>query len=146
MLRGNSLAKIDDKGRLKVPRTFRSTLEERFGPDLFVTSLSGEFVRLYPLPVWIDIEKKLARLPSMEPAVGRFLNAVNYFGQMSRMDRQGRVLVQPMLRDRAEMVGEVAVLGQQNYLDVWNRSRFESRLERDPFTEADQKVLSSLGL
>ncbi|MEE9218105.1 MAG: division/cell wall cluster transcriptional repressor MraZ [Acidobacteriota bacterium] len=146
MLRGNSLARIDDKGRLKVPSTFRAILEERFGPDLFVTSLSGDFVRLYPLPTWLEIEKKLAKLPSLEPAVGRFLNVVNYFGQMVRMDRQGRVLVQPMLRERAQMHGEVAVLGQQQYLDVWNRLRFESKLKNEPFTEEDQRVLSSLGL
>ncbi len=146
MLRGSSLARIDEKGRLKIPRTFRPILEERYGPDLFVTSLKGEFVRLYPLPVWIEIEKKLARLPSMEPAIGRFLDSVNYFGQMARMDRQGRVLVQPMLRERAEINGEVVVLGQQSYLDVWSHSRFESKLKSDPFTEVDQKVLSSLDL
>ncbi len=146
MLRGSSLAKIDDKGRLKVPSTFRSILEERFGPDLFVTSLNGEFVRLYPLPTWMEVEKKLAALPSLEPAVQRFLNVINYYGQMTRMDRQGRVLIQPLLREHAQMSGEVAVLGQQQHLDVWNRSRFESKLQRDPFTEQDQKILSGLGL
>ncbi len=146
MLRGSSLAKIDEKGRLKVPSTFRPIVVERYGPDLFVTSLRGDFVRLYPLPIWIEIEKKLSKLPSMEPAIGRFLNAVNYFGQMARMDRQGRVLVQPMLRQRADMNGDVVVLGQQSYLDVWNRSRFESKLKSDPFTEVDQKVLSALEL
>lgn len=146
MLRGSSLAKIDDKGRLKVPSTFRSILEERFGPDLFVTSLNGEFVRLYPLPTWMEVEKKLSALPSLEPAVQRFLNVINYYGQMTRMDRQGRVLIQPLLREHAQMSGEVAVLGQQQHLDVWNRSRFESKLQRDPFTEQDQKILSGLGL
>src|SRR3990172_10648698 len=126
MLRGSSLAKIDDKGRLKVPSTFRSILEERFGPDLFVTSLNGEFVRLYPLPTWMEVEKKLSALPSLEPAVQRFLNVINYYGQMTRMDRQGRVLIQPLLREHAQMNGEVAVLGQQQHLDVWNRSRFHT--------------------
>jgi len=146
MLRGNSLARIDDKGRLKVPSVFRALVEERFGPDLFVTSLTGEFVRLYPLPVWVEVEKKISRLPSLEPAVQRFLNVINYYGQMARMDRQGRVLIQPLLREHAQMSGEVAVLGQQQHLDVWNRSRFESKLQKDPFTEQDQKTLSTLGL
>ncbi len=146
MLRGSSIATIDTKGRLKIPSAFRALVEERFGPDLFVTSLTGEFVRLYPLPAWLEIEKKIAALPSLEPAVGRFLNAISYYGQMSRLDGQGRVLIQPMLRERAQMSGEVAVLGQQRYLDVWNRSRFESKLKDDPFTEQDQKALSALGL
>jgi MraZ protein len=146
MLRGSSLAKIDDKGRLKIPSTFRTLLEERFGPDLYVTSLDGEFVRLYPLPTWLELEKKIAALPSLEPAVQRFLNVINYYGQTARMDRQGRVLIQPLLRERAQMSGEVAILGQQRHLDVWNRSRFEARLKSDPFTEQDQKTLSALGL
>jgi MraZ protein len=146
MLRGSSLARIDDKGRLKIPSSFRSLLEERFGPDLFVTSLNGEFVRLYPLPTWLELEKKIAALPSLEPAVQRFLNVINYYGQTARMDRQGRVLIQPLLRERAQMSGEVAILGQQRHLDVWNRTLFETKLKSSPFTEQDQKTLSALGL
>lgn len=146
MLRGNSIATIDNKGRLKVPSVFRSLLEERFGPDLFVTSLNGDFVRLYPLPAWLEVEKKLAQMPSLDPAVSRFLNVINYYGQMTRMDRQGRVLIQPLLREHAQMSGEVAVLGQQQFLDVWNRARFEAKLQKEPLTEQDQKTLAALGL
>jgi len=54
---------------------------------------------------------------------------INYYGQTARMDRQGRVLIQPLLRERAQMSGEVAILGQQRHLDVWNRSLFEARLK-----------------
>ncbi|MGH2626307.1 MAG: division/cell wall cluster transcriptional repressor MraZ [Anaerolineales bacterium] len=129
-----------------MPSVFRALLEERFGPDLFVTSLSGEFVRLYPLPIWLEVEKKIAGLPSLDPAIGRFLNTINYYGQMARLDRQGRVLIQPLLREQAQMSGEVAVLGQQRYIDVWNRTRFETKMKSDPFTEQDQKTLSALGL
>ena len=53
MLRGNLSAKIDDKGRLKIPTLFRTTIEDRFGTQLFVTSLTGDLVRIYPMPVWV---------------------------------------------------------------------------------------------
>ena len=58
MFRGNAPARIDDKGRLKVPNAFRSLLETKYGRELFLTSLSGEYVRIYPMPVWLEIEQK----------------------------------------------------------------------------------------
>src|SRR5215831_11812581 len=81
MLRGSALAKVDDKGRLKVPASFRAALESKFGPEFFVTSLRGESVRIYPIESWVRIEERMARVSSMNPAVMRFKNAVNYFGQ-----------------------------------------------------------------
>ena len=59
MFRGNAPARIDDKGRLKVPNAFRSLLESKYGRELFLTSLTGEYVRIYPMPVWLEIEQKL---------------------------------------------------------------------------------------
>ena len=61
MLRGNYAAKIDDKGRLKIPNAFRALIEKTHGSELFVTSLTGESVRLYPMPVWLALEERLAR-------------------------------------------------------------------------------------
>ena len=52
MFRGSAPAKIDEKGRLKIPTDFRRVIEERYGPDLFVTSVMGDAALLYPLPVW----------------------------------------------------------------------------------------------
>ena len=59
MFRGNAPARIDDKGRLKVPNAFRSLLEGKHGRELFLTSLTGEYVRIYPMPVWLQVEQKL---------------------------------------------------------------------------------------
>jgi len=146
MLRGNSPARIDEKGRLKIPTGFRKQLEEQYGRDLFITSISGEFVRIYPMPVWLEIEKKVAALPTLNPTLTRFLNRVNYYGAVGSLDLQGRVLIHSLLRRSADVTGDVAVLGNQDRLDVWNRERFESRLAAEPFTEEDQRVLSSLGV
>lgn len=146
VLRGNFSARIDEKGRLKIPTAFRSLIEETHGNSLFVTSLSGESVLVYPMPVWIAIEEKLARVPSTNPARMRFLDRVNFFGQPAEFDRQGRVSVHPRLRESAGMAGAVAVIGQQDHLAVWNNERFLKRLEHDPFTEADAHALSELGI
>jgi len=146
MLRGSSLAKLDEKGRLKLPAAFRGVLEPKLGSDFFVTSLRGESVRLYPMDVWIRIEERIAHASSLNPSVMRFRNAVNYFGQSTPMDAQGRILIHPLLRERANVRGEVVVLGQQDFLEVWNRSAFEERLQSDPLTDADLGALSDLGI
>jgi transcriptional regulator MraZ len=146
MLRGSSLAKLDEKGRLKLPAGFRALLEPKFGSEFFVTSLRGDSVRIYPMDVWLRVEERLARASSLNPSVMRFKNAVNYFGQSSPMDAQGRILVHALLRERADVRGEVVVLGQQDFLEVWNRSAFEERLQADPLTDADLDTLSDLGI
>lgn len=146
MLRGNALAKVDDKGRLKVPASFRSVLEPNFGNEYFVTSLRGDSIRVYPMELWIEVEQRIARASSMNPAVIKFKNAVNYFGQTATMDAQGRILLHPLIRDKAETHGEVAVLGQQEFLEVWNRTRFEAGLEDNPLTDEDLETLAELGI
>ena len=146
VLRGNSPAKIDDKGRLKVPNGFRTVIQKDHGSDLFVTSLTGQSVRIYPMPVWLDIERKVAQVPSTNPARQRFLDRVNFYGQVAELDPQGRVLIQPRLRETALMTGEVDVLGQQNFLEVWNHERLVARLLSEPFTDDDAKALSDFGI
>ena len=146
MLRGNSPAKIDDRGRLKIPNGFRSFIEDEHGRDLFVTSLHGDSVRIYPMAVWTSLEQKLAGIPATHPARLKFLDRVNFYGQVSEIDGQGRVVIPARLRDSASMVGEVDVLGQINYLEVWNHERFVARLQRDPFTDDDARALSDLGI
>lgn len=145
-LRGNAPAKIDDKGRLKVPNGFRVLIQEAHGRDVFVTSLTGDSVRIYPMPVWQAIEQKLAAMPSTHPARLRFLDRVNYYGQVGDIDVQGRVLIPTRLRDSASMNGEVDVFGQYDYLEVWNHERFLAKLQREPFTDDDARALSEFGI
>ena len=146
MFRGHETTRIDDKGRLKVPNVFRSLLESKYGRELFLTSVSGEDVRVYPLPVWLEIEEKLGHMPSTHPSRLRFLDRVNFYGQTAELDAQGRVLVPQRLRESATIVGDVDVLGLYNYLNVWNHDRFLNRLQRDAFTDEDARALSEHGI
>ena len=146
MFRGHEQARIDDKGRLKVPNVFRSLLESKYGRELFLTSLTGEYVRLYPMPVWVEIEEKLGRMPSTHPSRLRFLDRINFFGQVVELDTQGRVLIPARLRETAAIAGDVDVLGQYNYLDTWNHDRLLTKLQRDAYTDEDAKALSEFGI
>jgi len=146
VLRGNYAAKIDEKGRLKIPNAFRALIEETHGKELFVTSLTGEYVRIYPLPVWLALEEKLARVPSTHPSRLKYFDRVNYYGQTADVDVQGRVVIHARLRESAGMTGEVDVFGQYEWLDVWNHERFVSKMQREPFTDDDARALSEFGI
>lgn len=146
MFRGNFPAKIDAQGRIKIPTAHRKILEEQYGPDLYVTSISAENVLIYPLSEWEQIEQKLLEPPKMVPEKVKFLRNANYYGQAASMDKQGRVVIQPHLREAAQIDGDVAVMGYLNYLQVWNKERFHQLLESNPFTDKDAQALADLGI
>lgn len=145
MLRGNSPAKVDEKGRVKVPAAFLSTLRES-GDRFYVTSTNGEYVRVYPMKVWNEIEEKLAKLSSNNRTKQKFLNRTNYYGQLVELDGQDRLLIPPVLREAAQMKGDVDVLGSLTYLEVWNHARFLEHLNSDQITKDDEKTLDELGI
>ena len=145
-LRGSAPARIDDKGRLKVPTIFRTVIHDQQGPDVFVTSLTGECVRIYPMTAWVEIERKALSTPGNHPALPKFLDRVNYYGQTGELDEQGRIVIPPHLRESASIVGDVRVFGRIEYLEVWNDERFAQKLQREPWTDEDGRSLAELGL
>ncbi len=146
MLRGSIAAKIDDKGRLKVPNAFRAAITEKHGDVLYVTSVTGQSVLIYPMSAWVEIEEKLMGVPSALPARRRYFDRVNYYGQQTEFDRQGRVSIHTRLRESAEMVGEVDVFGNLSHLEVWNHERFASKMEQEPLTDEDFSTLAEYGI
>lgn len=145
MLRGNFPATVDEKGRLKIPADFLAELR-KFGKRFYVTSENGDHARIYPMKAWSEIEKRLARLSSHNRAKRRFLTRTNYFGQVVELDGQGRLLMPTVLRESAEMKGDVDVMGQLTYLEVWNHSRFLENMKQNPLTEEDAQSLDGLGI
>ncbi len=146
VLMGHSPAKIDEKGRLKVPANFRKIIEERYGAECFITSMDGERALVYPLPVWFEFQSRLAKVPSTSMAKAKLLERVNYFGQVGSMDAQGRILVPQVLRDIAGISDEVVVLGSQDHLIVWNDARMQKRLKDQPLTDDDFRELELHGV
>lgn len=145
MLRGSAIARLDGKGRVKIPAQFRQVIESKYGSDLYITSLDGTFVRIYPLPEWLEVEQKMKAQPSLQPALMRFKEAVTYFGTVATMDKQGRVLIPSQLRERSKLEEEISILGQLTYLDLWNRKTLDDRIASRILTDEDFKVLADLG-
>ena len=144
-LRGNCPAKVDEKGRLKIPAVFLDALKE-YGTEFYITSMTGESVRIYPMRVWSEIEDKLAAVPWQNQAKRKFLMRTSYYGQAVELDGQGRVLLPAVLRESAQMKGDVDVFGALNYLEVMNHTRVVDDLKNAPFTDEDFKALEDLNI
>jgi len=146
VFRGSASARIDDKGRLKIPTDLRRRFRDQYGTEVFITSVLGDSVMIYPLSVWEDLEARLAALPSTDRTKQRYLERVSYYGQQTQMDAQGRVVLPPILRESAGMSGEVVVSTRLDHLEVWNRDRLDSRFDQEPFSEEDFAYLSEKGI
>jgi MraZ protein len=144
-LRGNCPAKVDEKGRLKIPAVYLEQLKA-FGNQFYITSPTGDSARIYPISVWQAIEEKLSKVSSQNQAKRKFLMHTSYYGQMAEMDAQGRVLLPSILRDKAQTKGEVDVFGALDYLEVMNHAKVVDDMNKDPFTAEDFKALEDLGI
>jgi MraZ protein len=153
MFRGNHPARVDDKGRLKVPADFIKVLPQ-VGPDekqvFYITSKDGKRAEIWPLKAWEAVEAKLAKIPDLNPAKQKFLDVTSYYGQMAEMDNQGRLLIPQVLRESAKVgdsgPADAVVFGKQGYLEVANRGMFEAELKTAPLSKDDQAELASLGM
>src|SRR5512137_1377828 len=140
MFRGNHPARVDEKGRLKVPAEFKRVIDEKYAQRFYITSLDGIVAQVYPFEEWERIEQKLAALSTYNPTKKKFLNRTNYYGQQVEMDGQGRLLIPSLLRDSAEIKGEVAVVGNLTYLEVQSIEGYRKDIEENPFTAEDEKT------
>lgn len=143
MLRGNYPARIDDKGRLKIPALFKEELDRTYSGEFWVTSPDGQYAWIYPMQEWNKIEERLAQNPTFSQLRRKFLDRTNYYGQVVKWDNQGRILIPAVLREAAQMKGDVAVLGNLSYLTVWNNQRYLSEINNNPITPED---LDALGI
>lgn len=146
MFRGNHPAKVDEKGRLKLPSEFKRRTDEVYGPKFYITSVDGKRARIYPLTEWEKVEASLVNVPSMNSAKKKFLDRTNYYGQETEIDAQGRLLIPQILRESANLTTDCVVLGVQGFLELANREEFKAEMEAAPLTAEDEAALAALGI
>jgi len=153
VFRGSSLASVEDTGRFKLPGIFKDLIDAQLGDGarFFITSQDGKRAQLYPIREWEQREALLATLPLSNPVRVKFQKAVAYFGAPAVMDKQGRIQIPPVLRNEANLKGEVVVLGmagklEPGYLEVMNHEMFKEEMKAKPFTEEDLAALAALGM
>jgi MraZ protein len=145
MFRGNHPTRVDEKGRLKVPAEFKRVIDEKYSTQFYITSVDGKSAQIYPFEEWERIEQKLAGLSTYNPTKKKFLTRTNYWGQVAEMDNQGRLLLPQLLRDSAQLKGEVAVMGYLTRLEVKSMEGVRQEVQ-EAFTAEDEKNLDDLGI
>ena len=144
MFRGNHTAKVDEKGRLKLPAAFKQLLDAQHVTQFYITSSDGTKADVWPLPVWEKLEGRLAEFSTMNDAVERYLSMTGYYGQQVEMDTQARVLLPQILRSAAKLDAEVLVMGRIDHLEVHNQASFESNMPANSLTPDDRKAVAAI--
>jgi MraZ protein len=125
---------------------FRRDLPETVDNSYYVTSDDGTCAQIYPLPVWERILQKLMEPPRMDPAKVKLQRATSFYGSLSEMDPQGRILIPTILRESAQLFGEVVVMAKTDHLEVWNLQTINENVKENPLTSEDRERLAELGI
>jgi MraZ protein len=133
MFRGQFVHAIDAKGRVSVPVRFRETLLVD-GPARFILTPSpfDPCLNLHPLRAWEDFERRISELPSTDPNVVRFRRMVVSAAIECELDRAGRVLVPPHLREKASLDKDVLFAGMGRSIELWSKERWDAALSVTP--------------
>ena len=142
MFRGNYPAKVDEKGRLKMPAAFKQLVDAANVTQFYVTSTDGKSAEIWPLPEWEKREEQLAEASEMDDAVRKYMNLTSYYGQQVEVDSQARLLLPQILRSKAQLDAEVTVIGMRSYIEVHNREMLEQSL--DELTSDDRKKMADV--
>jgi MraZ protein len=130
---------MDAKGRLAMPAKHRERLMAACNGQLVATiDTQSRCLAIYPLPAWEDLEEAIQGLPSMDPAVRRFKRLVIGYASDIELDKNGRMLLPPALREYAELEKKLVLVGQTNKLELWSEELWrqeEAKLLED--AEAD---------
>ena len=127
MLLGEYHLSLDDKGRLSVPASLRAALHKRYAPDdttLVVTKYHENCLVLYPEAEWLLIQTQLLDLPN-DSTSRAFIRHFCASANVCALDRQGRVLIPPKLRQYAEIDAEALMIGVVKKLEIWAPHRWE---------------------
>ena len=81
----------------------------------------------------------------MDPAKQKLQRITSYYGLVTQMDPQGRILLPQKLRDAAQISGDVVVMGKNDHLEVWNDEIFRKSIEDNPLTDEERERLAQQG-
>ncbi len=144
MFRGSQQAKVDEKGRLKLPSDFKKLVDAQNVTQFYITSMDGKIAEIWPLPEWEKREKQMNGSSTMEDAVQPYLDWTSHYGSQVEIDSQARLLLPQRLREDAKLDAEVEVVGKLTYLEVKNEDSVKQHLAANPVTDEHRKSLAVL--
>ena len=122
---------LDDKGRVSLPVRFREVLTRESLDRLYITKAPFESERclaVYPPSEWERLVGRLRQKPSFDPDVQQF--KLWFLGEAHevQVDRQGRILVPPRLREYAGLDRDVTFAAMVDHFQLWDRARLDAAL------------------
>lgn len=142
MFRGLNGINIDAKGRFIMPSRYRERLLLDSKSCVVLTiDTEEQCLLLYPLPEWEEIERKLASLPSFNPAARRIQRLLIGHATDVEMDGQGRILLPPLLREYAGLDKSAVLVGQGKKFELWDETHWNKR--RDKWLEEESNAENS---
>jgi MraZ protein len=142
--RGSYIAKIDDRGRVKIPAQYLSALEQGFGKEVYLTSINGDHILFYPMQVWEEIERKIARIPMRDPDLEEYISRISFWGNETEIDPKGRILIPADLRQSSKLEDDLLILGKIDYLVIWNKEAFTAKYMGGQFGDEKLQNVSRL--
>jgi MraZ protein len=142
---GNPKAKLDDRGRLKLPADFKSLIEKKYGKDFnafYIVSREGLDAEIYPMPEWQEHMAKVFKMPKSHPARQKLLERYSLYGDRADMDPQGRLLIPEELRNAGMVNLEVKVSGEGNLIRVRPLESLRANVKASPLTEQELEALT----
>ncbi|EEX51150.1 protein MraZ [Pasteurella multocida] len=132
MFRGATAVNLDSKGRVAIPTRYRSEiLEESQGLMVCTVDLQQPCLVLYTLIEWENIEQKIKALPNLDPNTRALQRVVIGHATECELDRAGRILISPTLRQRVNLEKNLMLVGQLNKFEIWNESVWNRQIEAD---------------
>lgn len=130
MFRGENKVTLDAKGRLAMPTRYRESLVEDAGGHLIATiDHSDRCLLIYTLPDWEEIERKLSKLPGLNPTARSLQRLMIGHASDLELDSNGRVLIPPNLRDYANLTRDVVLSGQGTRFELWDEGLWVAQRE-----------------
>lgn len=140
---GSPKAKLDDRGRLKMPAEFKSFLEKKYGPAFnafYITSREGKDAEIYPMPEWRKYQDKIFDIPKGVPLRKKLLDSNAFYGERVDMDPQGRLLMPEELRKKGMVNLDVKVSGERTFLRVKSLTSLRESVENNPYDTQDDEA------
>jgi MraZ protein len=127
MFRGANKLTLDAKGRLVMPTRYRERLQERCGGHIVVTVDKDQCLLIYPLPDWEDIERKLIKLPTLDPRTRGLQRLMVGYATDLELDGHGRLLLPANLREFGLLTRDAMLIGQGMRFELWDEARWNER-------------------
>jgi MraZ protein len=127
MFRGANKLSLDVKGRMVMPTRYRERLHELCGGKLVVTVDKDQCLLIYPLPDWEDIERKLTKLPTLDPRTRGLQRLMVGYATDLELDGHGRLLLPANLREFGQLTRDAMLIGQGLRFELWDEARWNEK-------------------